>query len=74
MRGQNEIVQCIVMCLINCLDSMVEYFNKYAYTEIALYGKTYVCILYNHTYTNTYTHTHTYIYVIRIQHNIITII
>lgn len=42
MRGENEIIQCIVMCLINCLDSMVEYFNKYAYTEIALYGKTYV--------------------------------
>lgn len=42
MRGENQIVQCIVMCLINCLDSMVEYFNKYAYTEIALYGKTYV--------------------------------
>ena len=42
MRGENEIVQCIVMCLINCLDSLVEYFNKYAFTQVALYGKTYL--------------------------------
>jgi len=41
MQNENEFVRCIVMCLINLLDSMVTYFNVYAFTEIAIYGKTY---------------------------------
>ncbi|EGO00195.1 hypothetical protein SERLA73DRAFT_89090 [Serpula lacrymans var. lacrymans S7.3] len=33
---------CCAECFIGCIDNMVQYFNKYAYIEIALYGKPYV--------------------------------
>ncbi|KAI0745667.1 plasma-membrane choline transporter-domain-containing protein [Earliella scabrosa] len=29
-------------CFIGCIEGMVEYFNRYAYIEIALYGKPYI--------------------------------
>jgi len=29
-------------CFLGCIESLVEYFNKYAYIEIALYGKPYL--------------------------------
>ncbi|KAH9931154.1 plasma-membrane choline transporter-domain-containing protein [Epithele typhae] len=29
-------------CFIGCIEGMVEYFNRYAYIEIALYGKSYI--------------------------------
>ncbi|EIW83046.1 DUF580-domain-containing protein [Coniophora puteana RWD-64-598 SS2] len=33
---------CCAECFVGCIESMVEYFNRYAYIEIALYGKPYV--------------------------------
>ncbi|KAI5117779.1 hypothetical protein M0805_000422 [Coniferiporia weirii] len=36
------ILACCAECFIGCIESMVEYFNKYAYIEIALYGKPYI--------------------------------
>jgi hypothetical protein len=39
--NKNEWVRCIVLCFLNCLDSLVTYFNVYAFTQVAIYGKTY---------------------------------
>ncbi|EIN11911.1 DUF580-domain-containing protein [Punctularia strigosozonata HHB-11173 SS5] len=36
------IVACIAECCISCIEGAVEYFNRYAYIEIALYGKPYI--------------------------------
>ncbi|KAJ8076423.1 pH nine-sensitive protein 1 [Marasmius tenuissimus] len=33
---------CCAACVIGCIQGMVEYFNRYAYIEIALYGKPYI--------------------------------
>jgi len=41
-RGQRQnIGQAILICLISLLERMVEYFNVYAFTQVAIYGKTY---------------------------------
>lgn len=36
------IVACIAQCCIGCIAWAVEFFNRYAYIEIALYGKAYL--------------------------------
>ncbi|KAK0225683.1 plasma-membrane choline transporter-domain-containing protein [Armillaria fumosa] len=33
---------CCAACCIGCIENLVEYFNRYAYIEIALYGKSYI--------------------------------
>ncbi|EMD37617.1 hypothetical protein CERSUDRAFT_114269 [Gelatoporia subvermispora B] len=33
---------CCAECIIGCIESAVQYFNRYAYIEIALYGKPYL--------------------------------
>ncbi|KAF9566775.1 DUF580-domain-containing protein [Agrocybe pediades] len=33
---------CCAACFIGIIESLVEYFNRYAYIEIALYGKAYI--------------------------------
>ncbi|KAF9461254.1 plasma-membrane choline transporter-domain-containing protein [Collybia nuda] len=33
---------CCAACFVGIIESMVEYFNRYAYIEIALYGKAYI--------------------------------
>jgi len=33
------ILLCFIECWINYLESWVEYFNKYAFTQVAIYGK-----------------------------------
>ncbi|KAJ4487395.1 plasma-membrane choline transporter-domain-containing protein [Lentinula edodes] len=33
---------CCAACFVGCIESAVEYFNRYAYIEIALYGKSYI--------------------------------
>ncbi|KAI0320920.1 plasma-membrane choline transporter-domain-containing protein [Amylostereum chailletii] len=33
---------CCAECFVGCIENMVQYFNRYAYIEIALYGKPYV--------------------------------
>lgn len=35
-------VVCLAQCFMNIVDWMVEYFNHYAYTFVALYGKAYL--------------------------------
>ena len=42
MRNENHFVRGIVMCLLNCIESLVEYFNEYAYVYVADYGTSYV--------------------------------
>ena len=32
------ILACCAACFIGCIEGLVEYFNKYAYIQIALYG------------------------------------
>ncbi|ORX91221.1 DUF580-domain-containing protein [Basidiobolus meristosporus CBS 931.73] len=32
---------CCIQCLLSCIEGMVAYFNHYAYTQIAIYGKPY---------------------------------
>ncbi|ORX36900.1 plasma-membrane choline transporter-domain-containing protein [Kockovaella imperatae] len=36
------IIGCCAACCVGCIQSLVEYFNKYAYIEISLYGKAYI--------------------------------
>ncbi|KAG8833344.1 putative choline transporter, neither null mutation nor overexpression affects choline transport [Serendipita sp. 400] len=36
------ILACCAACFVGCIEGLVEYFNKYAYIEIALYGKPYI--------------------------------
>ncbi|THH08372.1 hypothetical protein EW145_g2751 [Phellinidium pouzarii] len=36
------LLACCAECFVGCIESMIEYFNKYAYIEIALYGKPYI--------------------------------
>ncbi|KAG7098507.1 Putative choline transporter, neither null mutation nor overexpression affects choline transport [Marasmius oreades] len=36
------ILACCAACIVGCIESAVEYFNRYAYIEIALYGKPYI--------------------------------
>ncbi|KAI0253996.1 plasma-membrane choline transporter-domain-containing protein [Lactifluus subvellereus] len=33
---------CCAECFVGCIEGMVQYFNRYAYIEIALYGKPYI--------------------------------
>jgi len=35
------ILACCVECILSCIGKMIEYFNKYAFTEVAIYGKSY---------------------------------
>lgn len=35
-------IACCAQCCVGCITSLVEYFNRYAYIEIALYGKAYI--------------------------------
>ncbi|KAL0955969.1 hypothetical protein HGRIS_002152 [Hohenbuehelia grisea] len=36
------ILACCAACCVGCIENLVEYFNRYAYIEIALYGKPYI--------------------------------
>jgi len=38
----NPIVACIVECLLACLEGIIEYFNKWAYIYVGLYGYGYL--------------------------------
>lgn len=35
------LVACCVECILSCIEDGIEYFNKYAFTEVAIYGKSY---------------------------------
>eukprot|EP00457_Paulinella_chromatophora_P005441 gb/GEZN01005458.1/.p1 GENE.gb/GEZN01005458.1/~~gb/GEZN01005458.1/.p1 ORF type:complete len:491 (-),score=64.84 gb/GEZN01005458.1/:276-1748(-) len=38
-KTDNDFARCIAACLLDCLERMIEYFNMYAYTQVAIYGK-----------------------------------
>jgi len=40
-EAKNPFARCLVLCLLNCLDSLITYFNVYAFTQVAIYGKPY---------------------------------
>jgi len=35
------LIACCIECILSCLEDGIEYFNKYAFTEVAIYGKSY---------------------------------
>jgi len=35
----NSYLRCLLDCILGCIDSLVSYFNHYAYAQIAIYGK-----------------------------------
>jgi len=37
----NSCARCVALCLLGCLDSLVTFFNTYAFTEVAICGKDY---------------------------------
>jgi len=40
--GDNGILICIADCILGCLESILEYFNKWAYVYVGLYGYSYL--------------------------------
>lgn len=38
----NSLAGCIADCILGFIEGLVEYFNYYAYTQVAIYGKPYV--------------------------------
>ena len=41
LLNDNSILRCCLDCILGCIDSLVQYFNQYAYTQVAIYGKSY---------------------------------
>jgi len=37
-----SVVACCVQCCVTCIRGLVDYFNRYAYIEIAMFGKSYI--------------------------------
>ncbi|RNF05413.1 hypothetical protein TraAM80_04623 [Trypanosoma rangeli] len=40
--NENEFIRCITVCILSCLESMLEYFNLYAFVHVAVYGCGYI--------------------------------
>ncbi|EAN78088.1 hypothetical protein, conserved [Trypanosoma brucei brucei TREU927] len=40
--SEHEILRCIFLCIIGCLESLMEYFNTYAFVHVAIYGCGYI--------------------------------
>eukprot|EP01123_Difflugia_compressa_P003737 TRINITY_DN15039_c0_g1_i1.p1 TRINITY_DN15039_c0_g1~~TRINITY_DN15039_c0_g1_i1.p1 ORF type:complete len:438 (+),score=15.59 TRINITY_DN15039_c0_g1_i1:177-1316(+) len=38
----NNLLLCCIDCILSCIDGLVQYFNHYAYCQVAIYGKTFV--------------------------------
>lgn len=41
-NNENQIAICIAECIIGCLESILEYFNKWAFVYVGLYGYSYI--------------------------------
>lgn len=41
-RAQHPVVRCIVLCLVQTIERLVEFFNQFAFTYVAIYGKDYL--------------------------------
>eukprot|EP00164_Ancoracysta_twista_P000945 GFYU01001238.1.p1 GENE.GFYU01001238.1~~GFYU01001238.1.p1 ORF type:complete len:530 (+),score=120.32 GFYU01001238.1:32-1621(+) len=37
-EDQGGALQCFVQCCLSCLEQLIQYFNKYAFVQVALYG------------------------------------
>lgn len=40
--NENQILVCIATCILACLESILEYFNKWAFVYVGLYGYSYI--------------------------------
>jgi len=38
---RNAFCYCIVECLLGCIENLIRYFNIYAFSQVAIYGKSY---------------------------------
>jgi len=36
------ILVCFAMCCLGCIEGLMEYFNEYAYAQVAIYGKSFM--------------------------------
>jgi len=54
-NNRNAFLAAIAACLIGCIESLIRYFNKYAFTQVAIYGKTY-CQAAHDTWNLIYSH------------------
>lgn len=41
-HSQNDIAACIATCIMSIIEHLMEYFNVYAFTHIAIYGTSYI--------------------------------
>eukprot|EP01127_Copromyxa_protea_P013139 TRINITY_DN3497_c0_g1_i1.p1 TRINITY_DN3497_c0_g1~~TRINITY_DN3497_c0_g1_i1.p1 ORF type:complete len:440 (-),score=86.80 TRINITY_DN3497_c0_g1_i1:71-1348(-) len=42
LSRNNSSIACIALMFLGCLDSLVRYFNHYAFCQVAIYGKTFI--------------------------------
>mmetsp|Transcript_12135 Transcript_12135/g.25612 ORF Transcript_12135/g.25612 Transcript_12135/m.25612 type:complete len:478 (+) Transcript_12135:228-1661(+) len=40
--GDNQLLICFAECILNCLESILEYFNRWAFVYVGLYGYSYL--------------------------------
>eukprot|EP00957_Ditylum_brightwellii_P088040 6706369-Ditylum_brightwellii.AAC.1 len=41
-QDECNFLHCIIDCILGCLESIIEYFNKWAYVYVGLYGYSYI--------------------------------
>ncbi|KAL7536103.1 hypothetical protein ACHAXR_006920, partial [Thalassiosira sp. AJA248-18] len=41
-NNDNQLLICLAECILNCLESILEYFNKWAFVYVGLYGYSYL--------------------------------
>lgn len=41
-RNRNSFVACIAVCILGCLERLMEWFNVYAFSHVAIYGSSYM--------------------------------
>lgn len=41
-KGQNNILAIVARCLLYCIEAIAKLFNKYAFTQVAIYGHSYI--------------------------------
>lgn len=41
-QQNGDSLACIAVCILGCLKSLLEYFNKWGYVYVGIYGKTFI--------------------------------
>jgi hypothetical protein len=41
-RHRRSFLSCIALCFVSCLERLMEYFNVYAFTHVAIYGSSFI--------------------------------